>query len=855
MRPGVGATFVSATDTIRRNRRRRELATKRKRRLPLWPFAVLAILLLGATGAAAGTAVYSVDKYNSYVKDLTNPADKVSKDQGPAILYDRDGNQLYEFEDKDTGLREPVPLDAISPNLIKATIATEDPDFYTNRGVNEKGLVRAACEYVHLCKSASALSTGGSGITQQLVKLLFETQEEASTRSIDRKVREAAIAVELTKRYNKDQILEWYLNTIFYANRANGIGAAAKIYFNEKAADLDLAQASLLAGIPASPGDYDPIAHYDTAKARQKQVLDLMVDHGQATREEADAAFAEPLDLKEQTTVIKEPHWVGFMTDYIKQHCKELIKDCKSGDDALYHMGLRIVTTLDSQLTDQATAIVDKDVAAMEKLNCECHNGAVMVIDNNTGQILAMVGSRNYYDESIGGKNNNTLAEYQPGSALKPIIYLSTFLKGWSAGTIVVDQPKCFPNGTEKPFCPSGPTRSFVGPLPVRVALASSMNSPAVQAADFSTVQWVLEVAHKMGINTMPDPSKYGVSIATGGSSVTLYDMTYMYSTFANNGEMRGLKLDDPQPGYRKVDPVAVLRITDRNGNLVYQFNGPDRDQVVPAPYAYEITNIISDDAAKHLTYSPGLFNLRDRRPIAAKTGTQQGEQLSQVRATWNFGFVPDLTVGVWVGNSDGTFLNPNLLSATSSLNVWKDVMQYAVDKYNVPPKNFVVPAGIARGMPVPPGSRLVGCGLQPDIYVVGQPVAGPPLSNGAKDCRLAATPAPGASGVATVGPNEVPTAPPPPRTAEPEVAHTPVINPEAATPEEAQPQPPSGNPSPVEQPQQPPPPAQPPQPAQPPAPPPSQPAPAPAPPQQLRCPPGLVVPTAVRNQVCGPGG
>ncbi|HEY7295105.1 MAG TPA: biosynthetic peptidoglycan transglycosylase, partial [Dehalococcoidia bacterium] len=185
---------MSTSDTIRRNRRRRELQTKHKHHILLWLLVVLGIFLLGATGAAAGAAVYSVDRYDSYVKDLANPADKVSKDQGPAIIYDRNGNQLYEYEDKDTGLREPVPLDAISPYLIKATIATEDPDFYTNRGVNEKGLLRAACEYVRLCHSASAQSTGGSGITQQLVKLLFETPEEASTRSIDRKVKEAAMA-------------------------------------------------------------------------------------------------------------------------------------------------------------------------------------------------------------------------------------------------------------------------------------------------------------------------------------------------------------------------------------------------------------------------------------------------------------------------------------------------------------------------------------------------------------------------------------------------------------------------------------------------------------------------------------
>jgi membrane peptidoglycan carboxypeptidase len=753
-----------------------------------------------------------------------------------------------------------VPLDAISPFVVNATIATEDPTFRTNAGVNQKGFIRAVCEYAHLCKSASSQSTGGSGITQQLVKLLFEPPEVQAQRSVDRKLREAAMAIELTKRYNKDQILEWYLNTIYYANRANGVGAAAKIYFGKKASDLDLAESALLAGIPASPGDYDPIANYTSAKTRQLEVLDLMVKHGQATQAEADAAAIEPLNLKEQTTVINEPHWVTYMTDYIQKHCMELIPDCKSGDDALYHRGLRIITTLDSSLTDQATAIVERDISQQEKANCGCHNGAVMVIDNNLGQILAMVGSRDYYRDDIHGKNNNALAEYQPGSALKPLVYLSTFLKGWSPGTIIVDQRKCYPNPPEtQQFCPVGPT-AYNGPVPVRTALGSSLNSPAVQAADFATVPWVIETAHKMGITTMPDPSQFGVSIATGGSSVTLFDMTYMYSTFANNGEMRGLKIADPKPGYRQVDPVAVLRIEDRTGNVLYQFNQPDRVQVVPAPYAYEITNVISDDTAKRLIYSPHLFDLRDGRPIAAKTGTQQGDTVAGVRATWNFGYVPDITVGAWVGNSDGSFVNSNLLSATSSLFLWKDVMQLAVDKYNIPKKDFVVPPGIAKGVPVPPGSRLAGCGIQPDIYVVGQPVSGPPIVNGAKDCVLTGTPGPspqstaqsqvtlgptatvtGGPTRATPGPAQSPGSLQPGRPGQPTQA--PVATDEPQTPEAGQP-PPAPAPAPV-------------------APPPTQRAPqaptAPpaAPPTQapLRCPPGLVVPTAVRAQICGPGG
>lgn len=847
-----------------RRRRRREAAREAQHKgFPKWPFAILGVLILCGLAAGAGTAVYSYNRYQSYTKNLPNPADLVSHDQGPAIIYDRSGKFLYEYEDKDTGLREPTPLDAISPWVIKATIATEDPTFYTNPGVNQKGLLRATCEYVHVCKSASKLSTGGSSITQQLVKLIFETPEEAAQRSVDRKLKEAAIAVELTKRYNKDQILEWYLNTIFYANRANGIGAAAKIYFGKKPADLDLAEASMLAGIPASPGDYDPIARYTVAKQRQHEVLDLMVEHGEISQQDADAAYAEKLDLQEQTTVINEPHWVNFITQYITDHCKDLVPNCKSGQDALYHMGLRITTTLDSDLTDQATAIVDQDITTMEKAKCDCHNGAAMVIDNNTGQILAMVGSRDYYRQDIDGQNNNVLAQYQPGSTLKPIVYLTAFMKGWSPGTIIVDAPHCYPNPPDKPFCPSGPTTVPAGAMKVRVALGSSMNSPAVQTADFDTVQGVLDTAHKMGINTMPDASQYGVSIATGGSSVTLYDMTYMYSTLANNGDMRGLKLSDPKPGYRQVDPVAVLNITDRNGNEIYQFKGPDHYQAEPAPYVYEITDILADDAAKRLTYSPGLFDIGDHRPIAAKTGTQQGETVSGVRATWNFGYIPDITVGVWVGNSDGSFVNSNLLSATSSLNVWKDVIKAAVKQYNIPPKNFVVPEGVVHGVPSIPGSRLVGCGIQPDIYVQGQPISAPPLVPGAKDCQAGGTAVPSSSSVSTAPPasnsapppttNGVPAGPPTP-------SNTATVAPALANPTQAPAQPteapPAANPPAATQP----PPEQPqptqPQPAQPPPaqqPPPQQPPPAAAPPP-LTCPPGLHLPPGVsRDQICHP--
>jgi membrane peptidoglycan carboxypeptidase len=633
----------------------------------------------------------------------------LSQNFGPAKIYDRHGRLLYEFEDKQEGLYEKTSISKVSPWVIKATIATEDNSFYENQGINIRGLLRAGIENFFPGKGGFLQGSGGSSITQQLVKNTLIPEEERYKRSVDRKVKEATLAVEITRRYSKDQILEWYLNQIYYGNRAYGIGAAAQRYFGVSADQLDLAQASLLAGIPQSPVAYDPLLNFEAAKARQAQVLDLMVRHGHATPAQAEAAKNAPLTFVERSPNrdIRAPHWVFYIQDL-------LIK--KYGEAQMYRGGLRVITTLDLELQEKGQEIVDQWVTEFEKQNCGCHNGALVAIDNNTGQILAMVGSRDFWRKDIQGENNNATAIKQPGSAFKPAVYLAAFLKGWNPATIVWDVPKKYPNPGGEPFVPVGPTSSYQGPVTVRQALGSSLNAPAVAAAAYAGVPAVIDVAHKLGISTLTDPENYGVSIATGGANITLLDMTYMYATLANQGAMVGEPAAEGSP--RKLDPVPLLRVTDGRGRVLYEFKQPHREQTIPPQYAYLITNVLSDDSARTLIYSPGLFSLKDGRPLAAKTGTQQGYEVSQIRSTWNFGYVPDLSVGVWVGNADGTLVR-NISSASSSLRIWRDFMQFAVDYLGIGPKPFTQPPGIVRAKTTIPGAG--GCRQVEDLFVQGR--------------------------------------------------------------------------------------------------------------------------------------
>jgi membrane peptidoglycan carboxypeptidase len=790
--------------SVRTRRRLRRLTARRTRAGHLLGLGALLAMLAAGAGTVALAFLFSA--YAGVARGL--PADPSAafarQNLGPAKIYDRHGTLLYEFEDETEGLRNPVRLDDISPYVIQATIATEDASFYSNPGVNLRGLVRAGIENLTETDVGLLRGTGGSSITQQLVKNAFIEERLRYERSIARKLKETVYAVELTRRYSKDQILEWYLNQIHYGNRANGIGAAARRYFNTSAKELTLAQAAFLAGFPQSPARYDPYHNREAANARQHQVLDLMVRNGYITEEQAAAAKAEgeQLQFAAPSVTLLAPHWVFYVRD-------QLIG--RFGLETFRNGGLRVITTLDLPLQQKAEQIVEEKIAHYESPqggNCQCHNGALVAIDNNTGQILAMVGSRNYWRPDIEGENNNAIAIKQPGSAFKPVVYLAAFEKGWNPGTIIYDAPTSFLSRIDgvrrEYFTPVGPTRSYLGPLSAREALASSMNTPAVKAAAFVGPDAVIDMAHRLGITTLDDRENYGVSIATGGANLTLLDLTYVYATIAANGEMRGVPALKPAAGHRKVDPVALLKVTDGNDRVLWEFTEPVREQVVPAGLAYAITDILKDNDAKRHTYTAPdyQFGFPDRRPVAAKTGTQQGpKDIRTVLATWNFGYVPDLTVGVWVGNANNALVNANLTSASSSLLIWKEFMAAAFTMLTIPPKEFPVPPDVdwqmvnGRREPVLKGARIVR--LETQLPWAVRPASGmivvrdgqvvDPFGTGATP-QAGATPTPDADGAGRRA-TAAPTAPPSP--APPAPAAAAPTAPPAATPDpRAQPTP-----------------------------------------------------------------
>lgn len=626
---------------------------------------------------------------------LPTPEEMIARQGGGARIYDRTGKLLYQFVDDRVGYQEEVSLDQISPDLIHATIATEDASFYSNPGVNPRGLLRAAIENLRPGKFLQG--TGGSSITQQLVKQLYETPEQRAERSVQRKLREMAIAVWLTSKYSKDQILTWYLNTVPYGGTFTGIEAASQGYFNKHASELTLAQAAYLAGLPQSPSQLDPFRHPDQAKARQIQVLDLMAQHGYISQYGADVAKMEPITLQPRVPPFLAPHFVMYVADEIKK---------KLGEDALYHGGLRVTTTLDLDLQNQASLYLEKWISKYEAAT-NAHNGAVVIMDPNTGQILTMVGSRDYFREDIHGQNNNATTLKSPGSAFKPFTYLTAFLQGWGPDWPLIDTPITYTEADGKTFSPDNPAHDYHGVINLRQALGASLNVPAFKTALWVGVPNIVATARRMGITTLD--GHYGPSITLGSGDVTLLDMAFAYSTFANNGVMKGQRrIGDTSNGLRQLDPVAILKVEDRLGRTLIDNTGPPQEiEAVKAPYAYLITDILSDDEARKITFGTGsVLNIPGRR-IAVKTGTSapfEGRP-TLIGDTWAIGYSPDRVVGVWVGNADNAPMH-NLYSTTIAGAAWHDIMVAAHE--GLPARDFERPDGIVQA------TVCVPSGLEP---------------------------------------------------------------------------------------------------------------------------------------------
>ncbi|MGE3960177.1 MAG: penicillin-binding protein [Dehalococcoidia bacterium] len=703
---------MSATRTalIRRRRRRddqRGRGGNARTRMLIAFAAVLGVLFVSAGLVAGGTGLYAMSRYDEIAADVVPPEQLIAEQsRGGARILDRNGALLYEFVDELSGLRRPVALEDMSQWLIDATVAVEDPTFYENNGLNTRGLVRATVEnfapFLMGDEGEFLEGSGGSSITQQLAKNIYIPREERLERSVDRKIKETVIALELTKKYSKDQILEWYLNSIPYGGIYTGIEAAAQGYFDKSASELTLPEAALLAGIPQSPARYNPfspenldgesrqLSATSLAKARQAEVLRLMAENGVITQEEAEEALNAPLNFRQARFDIEAPHFVlGRIADEVT---------ARFGERALYDQGLTIVTTLDLELQHIGEQIIEQYVTEYGE-QANLFNGAFVAIDPRTGEILTYVGSRDYFRDDIEGRNDMAAAINSPGSTLKPFAFMTAFMNGWGTGTGVIAAPfEIIDYSTGASFAPRDPISQVLGPITAAEALGNSLNTTAIKTIMAAGVPQTIQTLKRVGYTTFDNPAGYGPALITGGSEITLVDEVYAYSVLATGGIMRGSEaIATPRldPGERTLEPAAILEVTDSEGRVIYEYE-PQEQRVVAEPYPYLVTSILSDGKNQCVTYGVcGALALPNGYPSAAKTGTSEPfEDSRDIGETWTVGYTPELVGGVWAGNADNSRIQ-GITSTSVSLRAWKDFMVQAIEHLELEPTSFTRPDGV----------------------------------------------------------------------------------------------------------------------------------------------------------------
>ncbi len=587
-----------------------------------------------------------VGSYEGYVfaKSLPTPSDigKVNYSLSTHI-YDRNGKLLYEIYREEN--RTPIYLKDLPAYAYQATIAIEDKDFYTHNGIAIfSGILRAVRDsFLH--KDLQ----GGSTITQQLVKTALLTPE----RTIQRKIKEIILALWTEQLYTKDQILEMYLNQVAYGGSAYGIEEASKVYFGKDAKDLTLQEAALLAGLPQAPSLYSPQINPNLALQRRNEVLTAMKDQGYISNSQFEQAIQTAIHTIPPTTLIKAPHFVF----YTKSELENLygIKTVEEG-------GLRVTTTLDLNIQQEAEKILQEELSKI--LYMHVTNGAILITRPKTGEILAMVGSKDYFSQPYGAFNVTT-ALRQPGSSIKPVMYSLALQKGFTEATILDDSPVVFNIPGSESYRPVNYDGKFHGKVPLRYALANSFNIPAVKTLNAIGVQDFIDHATKMGITTWTDdPSRYGLSITLGGAEVKMVDMATAFGVFANTGYKVGL--------------TPYLKIQDVTGSDIRELS-PYSIRVLDDGISYIISDILSDNFARQMEFGPNSALNIPGYQVAVKTGTTNDE-----KDNWTIGYTPDFLVAVWVGNNDNTPMNRYLVSGiTGAAPIWNRMMTYLLENYS----------------------------------------------------------------------------------------------------------------------------------------------------------------------------
>lgn len=588
-------------------------------------------------------------------KDLPDPQNIDDRRVSESTkIFDATGTHLlYEIGDVH---RTRVPLSAISANIVNATLAAEDDQFYEHHGLDFAGLVRGTI----LKPLSGKRAQGGSTITQQLIKNAILTPE----RTLRRKVKEAVLALELEQRFSKDQILEMYLNDIPYGSLAYGVEAASQQFFGVSARDVTLAQATTLAALPKAPSYYSPYgSHFEDLKARQEYILNRLRDLGMVTADAAEQAKQEPLDFLPPRESIRAPHFVFYV--------KELLES-QYGERVVEQGGLKVTTTLDMRLQTIAEETLKNNQERLKKLGAS--NAALVAIDPRSGDILSMVGSIDYFNEDIDGNVNVAVRHRSPGSSIKPFVYAAAFERGYTPDTVLVDAETDFGQG----YKPKNYNLKEHGPVTMRQALANSLNIPAVQTLYLADVRRATDLAQTMGMTSLNDPDRYGLSLVLGGGEVRLVDEVSAYGVFANDGV--------------RFPHRAIVKVENTGGEVLYDAaeEKPVGEEVLSPQIVRLITSILSDNSARAMIFGTGSPLQLGARPVAAKTGTTQ-----EFRDGWTLGYTPSLTAGVVVLNNDNSPMGSRSDGVVVAGPIWNAFMRQALK--DTPIETFVAPAPITN--------------------------------------------------------------------------------------------------------------------------------------------------------------
>ncbi len=641
------------------------LSRSRKKfdRVHLIRFGVLASLAMVVVGVVVFIGLFVVT-----ASQLPKPGEVVRRQGYSTKILDRNGQVLSDLYGDER--RYPITISQVPQFLKDATVAIEDKDFYKHKGFDVWALLRAPYYLVFRGRVV-----GGSTLTQQLVKKALLTDE----RSLTRKFRQVVLAFEIERSFSKDQILEMYLNEVPYGGNAYGVGTAAEVYFKKNVSELSLVESAILAGLPQRPSAYSPLIGKNDEdgtplwKVRAIGVLRRMKEDGYITSEQYDSSLLglEVVTFNTSDSSFKAPHFVFYVRDKLEE---------LYGEDVMDQGGFTITTSLDSELQDSIQQIVSEEIDKVSHLNIT--NGAVVAMDPRTGEILAMVGSRGFDSATISGQFNVAVDGLrQPGSSIKPVVYLTLLKQGFTPASMFMDVATTFGrNDKEKPYSPKNYTGSFSGPVSVRTSLGSSLNIPAVKALATVGIEPFLSQAYSMGFETLAPTkenlSRLGLSVALGGGEVHLIDLTTAYSAFANSG-------------YR-VEPVSILKITDKSGKEVYKQQNVQGERVMTDGEAFLINSILSDDRARSLAF--GLNSKLNVSPhVAVKTGTTNDQ-----RDNWAIGWSQEVLVGAWVGNNDNSPMKTVASGVSGATPIWQRAIKLLLqDKYQAPP--FTMPDSVEQ--------------------------------------------------------------------------------------------------------------------------------------------------------------